>query len=117
MPESDPPYAERNDRIDKNRESLNLTMPKHLNIKISGQVQGVGFRWCSYEKFVELDLVGTAENKPDGSVEITAQGEVEELKKFLSWAKRGPEGSRVENMDYKEIEQEVQVVAEEKKEE
>jgi len=27
-------------------------MAKHINVKITGQVQGVGFRWSAYEKFV-----------------------------------------------------------------
>lgn len=79
-------------------------MNKTIWVKVTGKVQGVGFRWLSYEKFVELDLKGTAENQSDGSIEITATGEVENLKRFLAWCKKGPSGSRVDTMDYKTIE-------------
>ena len=68
---------------------------KHLKLKISGQVQGVGFRWCSYEKFTELGLTGKAENSRDGGVEIDASGEDFALEKFVEWAGVGPSGARV----------------------
>lgn len=79
-------------------------MQKTVFVKITGQVQGVGFRWCSYEKFVEFELQGKAENMPDGTLEITVSGEEENLKNFLRWARIGPQGARVANMEYKVVE-------------
>ncbi len=78
-------------------------MKKHIKLKIYGQVQGVGFRWCSYEKFVELGLVGKAENRADGSVEIFAEGEEEVLQNLINWAEKGPEGSKVEKVETEEL--------------
>ena len=72
---------------------------KTVQIKVTGKVHGVGFRWCSYEKFVELGLVGTAENTSEG-VEIKVTGPVEKLKEFLRWAQTGPKGAKVAKMDY-----------------
>ena len=75
---------------------------KTIWVKVTGKVHGVGFRWCSYEKFVELGLTGTAENVQDG-VEITTTGETPKLKEFLRWAQKGPQGARVDNMEYKTV--------------
>ena len=78
-------------------------MLKHLKLKISGQVRGVGFRWCSYEKFVELGLTGKAENAKDGTVEIDVQGEEALLSQFVEWAHTGPSGARVSNVEVAEV--------------
>ena len=75
----------------------------HWNIKISGRVQGVGFRFSSYEKFVELELMGRAENTNDGGVLIDVEGSQEKLEQLLEWAKRGPVGAQVKNVEVSEI--------------
>ena len=79
-------------------------MIKHVQIKVTGKVQGVGFRFSAFDKFVELELTGTAENGNGGSVEIHVSGEEENLKKFLRWCQQGPSGARVEKMDYRVVE-------------
>lgn len=43
-------------------------------IFVSGRVQGVGFRWWTRSRALELGLVGHARNMSDGRVEISAQG-------------------------------------------
>ena len=43
-------------------------------IFVSGQVQGVGFRWWARRRALELGLIGFAGNMADGGVEICAQG-------------------------------------------
>jgi acylphosphatase len=78
-------------------------MTKHLNIKITGRVQGVGFRWTLYEKFVELSLAGKAENSPDGSLFVDAEGPEEKLSNLVEWCKVGPTGAKVENVEVSEI--------------
>ena len=74
-------------------------MTKHINIKIYGQVQGVGFRFCSYEQFVDLGLPGKAENMPDGSVLIDTEGEEQVLNQLIEWCHKGPMGARVEKVE------------------
>lgn len=44
-------------------------------IFVRGRVQGVGFRWWTRARALELGLVGHARNLPDGRVEVCAQGD------------------------------------------
>lgn len=44
-------------------------------IFVSGTVQGVGFRWWTRSRALELGLAGYARNLDDGRVEVCAQGE------------------------------------------
>ena len=46
-----------------------------LTIRVSGSVQGVGFRWWTRARALELGLVGSATNLADGRVEVVAQGD------------------------------------------
>lgn len=41
---------------------------------VRGRVQGVGFRWWTRGRALELGLVGSAENLEDGRVEVVAEG-------------------------------------------
>jgi acylphosphatase len=78
-------------------------MSKTLLIKISGsRVWGVGFRFESHLQMVDLGLTGKAENTKEG-VEIEVSGEDEALEKFVNWAKQGPEGARVGNVEVIEM--------------
>lgn len=78
-------------------------MIKHINIKITGKVQGVGFRFCTFEQFVVLGLQGKADNQPDGSVLIDTEGEDEKLNRLIDWCKIGPSGASVENVEVTEM--------------
>jgi acylphosphatase len=54
---------------------------------VRGRVHGVGFRWWTRARALELGLVGHARNLPDGRVEVSAQGAraaVEELLTLLA---------------------------------
>lgn len=48
--------------------------PVRLTIEVSGQVQGVGFRSWTRSQALSLELVGFAENRPDGRVAVVAEG-------------------------------------------
>ena len=87
----------------KNLPKKAFFMPKHINIKISGRVQGVGFRFSAYEQFVDLGLVGKAENTQDGGVLIDVEGSDDKLEELLTWAKRGPTGAQVQNIEVSEM--------------
>lgn len=45
-----------------------------LTAWVHGRVQGVGFRWWTRSRALELGLVGSASNLPDGRVEVVAEG-------------------------------------------
>lgn len=68
---------------------------KGLHLKISGMVQGVGFRWFVERIANRFELTGWVKNLYDGSVESYAEGEESSLKGFLEQIKIGPSGARV----------------------
>ena len=45
-----------------------------LTAWVHGHVQGVGFRWWTRSRALELGLTGYASNKADGRVMVVAQG-------------------------------------------
>lgn len=46
---------------------------------VRGHVQGVGFRWWTRARALELGLVGHARNMDDGRVEVVAQGGADDI--------------------------------------
>ena len=61
--------------------------PVRVTLNVRGQVQGVGFRWWTRARALELGLVGHARNTADGRVEVVAQGPrgaVDRLVRLLS---------------------------------
>jgi acylphosphatase len=69
-----------------------------LHFLIRGRVQGVGFRWFVHREASELDLSGWVRNTEDGDVEVVASGSVEDLAELRSSLRRGPRGSRVDQL-------------------
>ena len=69
-----------------------------VNMKITGKVQGVGFRYYVLRQAQELGIRGWVSNKPNGDVEALAQGEKEGLDHFITKVEQGPAFSRVENV-------------------
>lgn len=67
--------------------------------RISGRVQGVGFRWWTRTLGTRLGLSGTVRNLADGSVEVQARGDatgMEELRRRLAG---GPPLARVDSIE------------------
>lgn len=57
-----------------------------MTAHVHGNVQGVGFRWWTRSRALELGLAGYAKNLADGRVEVVAEGErgvVEKLEALL----------------------------------
>jgi acylphosphatase len=55
---------------------------ERATIFVRGRVQGVGFRWWTRARALELGLVGFARNMDDGRVEICAQGPLEAIERL-----------------------------------
>ena len=51
-----------------------MTEQVRLTAWVHGQVQGVGFRWWTRSRALELGLVGSAANLADGRVEVIVEG-------------------------------------------
>lgn len=65
------------------------------NLRIRGQVQGVGFRMYVTRKARQLGLSGWVRNRLDGSVEAEVQGPPAAVDALIAAAWRGPPGSMV----------------------
>ncbi len=66
-----------------------------LESRVTGRVQGVGFRWFVKEAARALALTGYVKNEYDGSVEVVAEGPREKLEELLAGLHRGPRGAAV----------------------
>jgi acylphosphatase len=62
---------------------------------VSGNVQGVGFRFFTLRAAERLQVNGYARNLPDGRVEAYAIGTPDQLAKLRSVLERGPWGATV----------------------
>ncbi|ELY4521652.1 acylphosphatase [Cronobacter turicensis] len=66
---------------------------------VHGRVQGVGFRYTTQHEATRLGLTGYARNLDDGSVEVLACGEPEQVVKLIAWLKAGgPRSAHVEKV-------------------
>ena len=68
-------------------------------IVVRGRVQGVYFRASAAARARELDLCGSAENQPDGSVLVLAAGAAQALDELARWLGRGPPMARVDALE------------------
>ncbi len=59
-------------------------------IFVRGRVQGVGFRWWTRARALELGLVGHARNTADGRVEVLAQGERAAVEQLVALLQEDP---------------------------
>ena len=69
-----------------------------LHVRVTGIVQGVGFRWFVRERARRLGLAGWVRNLPDGSVEVVASGDPHQLDLLRGELRRGPTGARVDGI-------------------
>ncbi|MFO1417346.1 MAG: acylphosphatase [Methylotetracoccus sp.] len=78
-------------------------MTRRVHLLVYGRVQGVGFRAATAFTAKRLSLVGWVRNRPDGTVEIEAQGPADHIAEFLTWCHRGPTLARVERVVASEL--------------
>jgi acylphosphatase len=64
-------------------------------VVVQGRVQGVGFRYAMIAMAAQAGVVGWVRNRHDGTVEAHLQGEATAVERVLAWARRGPPGARV----------------------
>jgi acylphosphatase len=72
---------------------------ERIAFRITGIVQGVGFRYWTRAEARRLGLRGTVRNAIDGSVEVVAAGSPDRLQKFVRLLKQGPPGARVSALE------------------
>ena len=65
------------------------------HFRISGRVQGVGFRYAACAEAQRLGVTGWVRNLPNGDVEALACGAADRVQAFEEWLWRGPRAARV----------------------
>ena len=66
---------------------------------IRGLVQGVGYRYSMLEEARQHAITGWVRNRRDGSVEAVVKGARPAVEAMLAWARRGPRGARVDQVE------------------
>ncbi|GAB2808952.1 acylphosphatase [Actinocorallia aurea] len=72
--------------------------PVRMTAWVRGHVQGVGFRWWTRARALELGLVGSANNLRDGRVEVVAEGPRTACERLLELLRSGDTPGRVEGV-------------------
>lgn len=70
--------------------------PVRLSAWVHGLVQGVGFRWWTRSRALELGLVGYARNHADGRVHVVAEGPRTAGARLLELLRSGDAPGRVD---------------------
>ncbi len=71
-------------------------MVDRIQLRVTGRVQGVGFRYFVQSRARSLGLRGWVRNEDDGSVVLLAEGEQELLRSLKQAVSHGPRGARVD---------------------
>ena len=66
---------------------------------ISGEVQGVGYRFFAQRAAARHQVLGHVRNRPDGRVEVVAEGSASAVEEFKKDLVTGPQWSRVEQVE------------------
>ena len=80
-----------------------LSNKKTFHIVVSGQVQGVGFRYFVKEKALACQLTGWVRNRANRKVEMEVEGDTDQLEIFIDFLKIGNGYSRVVQLNRTEI--------------
>ena len=62
---------------------------------VSGRVQGVYFRDSCRSQAQRLGVRGWVRNRPDGTVEVVAEGPRDDVDQLLNWCRQGPSRAQV----------------------
>jgi acylphosphatase len=68
-----------------------------VRVRVTGRVQGVGYRAFVSRRAAELGITGWVRNLPDGGVEAEGVGGEAELARFVEALRTGPRQARVED--------------------
>lgn len=76
-----------------------MASTERRGFRITGRVQGVGFRWFVRSVADELGVVGSVRNREDGSVEVHAAADGDVLERFEARLRQGPPAARVDGLE------------------
>ncbi|PRX38424.1 acylphosphatase [Meinhardsimonia xiamenensis] len=70
-----------------------------IDARVTGRVQGVGFRWWTCDEAEALGLAGWVRNEPDGSVRAHLEGPRRAVEAMVAALHRGPSAARVASVE------------------
>ncbi|NLZ30180.1 MAG: acylphosphatase [Methanomicrobiales archaeon] len=73
-------------------------MTVRVRVWISGQVQGVGFRWAVEDEARAKGVSGWVRNLPDGRVEAVFEGDEGAVQRVVEFCRRGPALARIDDV-------------------
>lgn len=73
-------------------------MTVRVHILVRGLVHGVGFRWFVAREAGQLGLRGFVRNRPEGTVELEAEGERGLIEALIAHVKVGPRSAQVRDL-------------------
>ncbi len=85
-------------REERGAEPLCSDGDAQLTAWVHGYVQGVGFRWWTRSRALELGLTGYASNRPDGRVQVVVQGPRDACQRLLDLLQSGRTPGSVDNV-------------------
>lgn len=74
-------------------------MKKRKKLLIKGRVQKVGYRASAFEAAQQNNISGNVRNTTDGHVFVDAEGNEEDLQRFIEWCHKGPFWAEVTNIE------------------
>lgn len=74
-------------------------------LRITGLVQGVGYRLSFQTQARTLKLSGWVRNRLDGSVEAVIHGDAQAMQEILEWTRLGPPGASVREITVEDIDE------------
>ena len=73
-----------------------------MRVLVSGDVQGVGFRWACRNEAMARKVSGFVRNLADGRVEAAFEGPPEAVERLVTWCRGGPRWGRVDGIEVAE---------------
>ncbi|MBW1998713.1 MAG: acylphosphatase [Deltaproteobacteria bacterium] len=70
-----------------------------VRLVIEGRVQGVFFRDSTRRRALSLGIKGWVKNRPDGRVEVLAEGPEDKVRQLVAWCHKGPPAASVTRVE------------------
>ncbi|GAB4365222.1 MAG: hypothetical protein Kow009_01960 [Spirochaetales bacterium] len=86
-------------RTDRNMDEQPSGPLKAVQLRITGRVQGVGFRYWTARLAERMGVVGWVKNEMDGSVTVVCEGPEDRVNRFVQQVRQGPPGARVDHVE------------------
>jgi acylphosphatase len=81
-----------------------MSAVKAVRVRVTGRVQGVGFRYATLQEARQRGLSGWVRNLADGRVEVLAQGPDAGVDELVGWLAVGPRVASVVNVEVAAVE-------------